>query len=60
MTQLPTVLIVDDELRSLEALQRILEDDFDVRTAVTVEEAEEILEGEVGRRSCSATSACRT
>ncbi len=39
----PTVLIVDDEPRSLEALRRILEDDFTVRTAATIAEAEAIL-----------------
>lgn len=46
MSSLPTVLIVDDEVRSLETLQRILIDDFDVKTAPTVEEAENILETE--------------
>jgi two-component system, NtrC family, response regulator HupR/HoxA len=46
MTGLPTVLIVDDEQRSLESLQRILEDTFDVKTAASAEEAEEILERE--------------
>ena len=46
MTDQPTVLVVDDEVRSLETLQRILEDDFDVRTASTVAEAERILERE--------------
>ncbi|AGK57352.1 two component sigma-54 specific Fis family transcriptional regulator [Hyphomicrobium denitrificans 1NES1] len=46
MTALPTVLVVDDEQRSLESLQRILEDCFDVKTAVSAEEAEEILENE--------------
>ncbi|UTD26243.1 sigma-54 dependent transcriptional regulator [Bradyrhizobium sp. WD16] len=44
---LPTVLVIDDELRSVEALQRILEEEFDVRTAVTVREAEAVLENEV-------------
>lgn len=43
MTKLPTILIVDDEVRGLETLQRILEDDFDVRTASTVSEAERVL-----------------
>ena len=47
MTRLPTVLVVDDELRSVEALQRILEEDFDIRTAVTVHDAETVLENEV-------------
>jgi two-component system, NtrC family, response regulator HupR/HoxA len=46
MTRIPTVLVVDDELRSVEALQRILEEDFDVRTAVTIRDAETILENE--------------
>ena len=46
MSSLPTVLIVDDEVRSLETLQRILIDDFDVKTAATVEDAERILETE--------------
>lgn len=40
MSTLPTVLIVDDEVRSLESLKRILVDDFDVRTAGNVQEAE--------------------
>lgn len=44
---LPTILVVDDEVRSVEALRRILEEDFDVRTAVNVREAEAILENEV-------------
>ncbi len=43
---LPTVLIVDDEVRSLEALERNLSDDFDVKTAATVAEAEAILNDE--------------
>ncbi len=39
----PTILIVDDELRSLEALERTLYDDFDVLTAETTAEAEALL-----------------
>ncbi|MEA1648448.1 sigma-54 dependent transcriptional regulator [Nitrospirillum sp. BR 11164] len=39
-TDLPTILIVDDELRSLESLRRILEEDFDVLTAASTVEAE--------------------
>jgi two-component system response regulator HupR/HoxA len=46
MSGLPTILIVDDEVRSLETLQRILEDDFDVRAAENVEAARRILETE--------------
>ncbi|MGD9169074.1 MAG: sigma-54 dependent transcriptional regulator [Candidatus Thiodiazotropha sp.] len=44
MSTLPTVLLVDDELRSLETLQRILEDEFDVKVAENVSEARKILE----------------
>ena len=46
MTGLPTILVVDDEQRSLESLERILEDTFDVKTAASAEEAETILESE--------------
>ena len=46
MNTQPTVLIVDDEVRSLETLKRILEDDFDVKTASTVQDAEQILHEE--------------
>ena len=40
---LPTVLVIDDEVRSVEALERILEDDFDVKKATSFREAEAIL-----------------
>jgi two-component system response regulator HupR/HoxA len=43
---LPTVLVIDDEPRSLEALRRTLEDDFDVLTASGSDEARAILERE--------------
>jgi two-component system response regulator HupR/HoxA len=46
MAGLPTVLVVDDEQRSLESLERILEDCFDVKTAASAEEAEAVLERE--------------
>ncbi|WP_206046839.1 sigma-54-dependent transcriptional regulator [Mangrovimicrobium sediminis] len=46
MSTLPTILVVDDEVRSLETLQRTLDDDFDVKTAATIGEAERILEHE--------------
>lgn len=46
MTTLPTILIIDDEIRSLETLERILDDDFDVKTASTIDEALRILEQE--------------
>ncbi|QKV17325.1 sigma-54-dependent transcriptional regulator [Oricola thermophila] len=42
----PTILVIDDEVRSLESLARILDDDFDVRTAATIREATEVLETE--------------
>ncbi len=34
MSDLPGILIVDDEIRSLEALRRVLSDDFDVSCMV--------------------------
>lgn len=43
---LPSILIIDDEIRSLEALERNLVDFFDVKTANSVEHAAEILENE--------------
>ena len=43
MSRLPLVLVVDDEVRSVEALERILEDDFSVLKATSVREAEGIL-----------------
>ncbi len=46
MSTNPTILVVDDEIRSLETLERILQDDFDVKTASTTEEAERILQEE--------------
>ncbi|GAB4356380.1 MAG: sigma-54 dependent transcriptional regulator [Oricola sp.] len=42
----PTILVIDDEVRSLESLARILDDDFDVRTAATISAATEVLEKE--------------
>jgi two-component system response regulator HupR/HoxA len=43
MNHLPTVLVIDDEVRSVEALERILEEDFDIKKAVSIGEAEAIL-----------------
>ena len=40
---LPTVLVVDDELRSQEALRRTLDEEFEVFTASSAAEALEIL-----------------
>jgi two-component system response regulator HupR/HoxA len=44
--KVPSLLIVDDEVRSLESLNRILCEDFDVKIASNVKEATEILERE--------------
>ncbi len=43
MTGLPTLLVVDDETRSQEALRRTLEEDFAVFTAGSAEAAAEIM-----------------
>lgn len=43
---LPTVLVLDDEQRSVETLGRILQDEFDVHCATTIEAAETILQRE--------------
>ena len=40
----PTVLCVDDEIRSLETLERTLDEDFDVLTASNADQAMELLE----------------
>jgi two-component system response regulator HupR/HoxA len=42
----PAILVVDDEVRSLEALRRTLEEDFTVYTAPGAEEAEQVLRSE--------------
>ncbi|AVZ78131.1 sigma-54-dependent Fis family transcriptional regulator [Zoogloeaceae bacteirum Par-f-2] len=44
--RLPTVLVIDDEVRSQEALRRTLDEDFEVFTASSAEEALAILERE--------------
>ncbi len=43
-SKLPTVLVIDDEPRSLETLRRTLEEEFEVLTAESAEQAEQILE----------------
>ena len=43
LSALPSVLVIDGEVRSVEALEGILEDDFDVKKATSIEEAEVIL-----------------
>ncbi len=46
MTTLPSILLVDDEVRVLESLQRLLEDDFEVHLANSPDEAMAILADE--------------
>ncbi len=40
----PTILLVDDEVRSLEALERNLADDFEIRMATDTAQAEKVLQ----------------
>ena len=47
MSSPATVLVVDDEVRSLEALRRVLQDEFEVICARSAEEAEGVLAGEL-------------
>lgn len=46
MTNIPSILVLDDEPRSLESIQRILADQFDVHIASTIAQAEAILQRE--------------
>jgi len=46
MENIPSILVVDDEQRSLESIQRILGDRFDVHIANNIEDAENILQRE--------------
>ena len=46
MKALPSILLVDDEVRVLESLKRLLEDDFDVHTAHSADEAMGVLADE--------------
>ncbi len=46
MTALPTILVVDDEIRSLETLGRTLEEEFGVLTASSGEQALALMERE--------------
>lgn len=43
---LPSILIIDDEIRSIETLARILDEQFDVHSATNIDDANEILERE--------------
>ncbi|MCE1185714.1 sigma-54-dependent transcriptional regulator [Zoogloea sp.] len=45
-SRMATVLVVDDEVRSQEALRRTLDEEFEVFTASSAEEAQKILEQE--------------
>ncbi|MDR3435189.1 sigma-54 dependent transcriptional regulator [Telmatospirillum sp.] len=47
MSEIPIVLIVDDEVRSQEALRRVLADEFEVLTASSAAEAEALLDVEM-------------
>ncbi|MCW8917149.1 MAG: sigma-54 dependent transcriptional regulator [Magnetovibrio sp.] len=47
MTTRATVLVVDDEVRSLETLNRVLSEEFDVLTATNTAEAEKLLQSEL-------------
>jgi len=47
MTTPATVLVIDDEIRSLEALRRVLNDEFEVLCAKDAQEAERFLEGDM-------------
>lgn len=47
MSSPTTVLVVDDEVRSLEALRRVLQEEFEVICARNAEEAEGVLAGEL-------------
>lgn len=42
-----TILVVDDEVRSQEALRRVLHDDFEVLCAGSAADAEKLLQGEI-------------
>ncbi|GAB6051452.1 sigma-54 dependent transcriptional regulator [Magnetospira thiophila] len=46
MSGRPTILVVDDEVRSLETLARVLGDDFNVLTADSAARAEQLMERE--------------
>lgn len=46
MSERPTVLVIDDEVRLQQTVRRVLSTDFDVLTASSADEAEGILENE--------------
>ena len=47
MTPSGAVLVIDDELRSRESLQRLLAEEFDVLCAQNAQEAEAVLAGDL-------------
>ena len=47
MTNRPIILVVDDEVRSLQTLRRVLDEEFEVLTAASAVEAEAILAAEM-------------
>jgi two-component system response regulator HupR/HoxA len=58
---MPTVLLVDDEVRSLDAMRRTLEEDFDILTATDAEAAREQMERrEVDVILCDQRMPCTT
>lgn len=46
LSSLPSILVIDDEPRALETVARILGEEFDVHTASTTSDAEQILQNE--------------
>jgi two-component system response regulator HupR/HoxA len=44
MSERPSILVVDDEQRSLESIRRILNDRFDVHIAINTDEAMDVLQ----------------
>ncbi len=46
MTTQPTILVVDDDARTLESLEHALSDEFEVRTAASATEAEKVLKAD--------------
>jgi len=58
MEALPSILIIDNETRSLESLKHILDDRFDVHTAENTDAAKEVLQQQ-WIRSLSLIMACR-
>ncbi len=58
MTELPTILVVDDEVRSLESIRRILSDEFEVLATTDTSQALQLFETNT-IEVLFATCACR-